>query len=181
MEIAKHNPRSHEDLCLSMVGTILEVCVIHFDLRPDFLGDVILESIVPGERSSDLFFVTCWKSCSKGSLNIKSAEAFPIGDHGGNDGFRRTVLILAGGKRHLEVRRKNVVAMLFVGGDDSVFQNKTPVSETVLYRRIVVHDVRRRRNEMWHLKALFESAPKSDKSPVFPKTIWTVLVGWGRL
>ncbi len=147
MEIAKHNSRSHEDLCLSTVGTVLEARAIRFDLRPEFLGHVILESIVPGERSADLFFVTCWKSCSKGSLNIKLAEAFPIGDHGGNDGFRRTVLILASGKRRLEVRRKNVVAMLFVGGDDSVFQNKTPVSEPVLYPRIVVHDVRGRRNE----------------------------------
>ena len=147
MEIAKHNSRSHEDLCLSTVGTVLEARAIRFDLRPEFLGHVILESIVPGERSADLFFVTCWKSCSKGSLNIKFAEAFPIGDHGGNDGFRRTVLILAGGKRRLEVRRKNIIAMLFVGGDDSVFQNKAPVSEPVLYPRIVVHDVRGRRNE----------------------------------
>jgi hypothetical protein len=25
---------------------------------------------------------------------------------------------------------------------------------------------------LWHLKALFESAPKSDTSQVFPKTFW---------
>src|SRR6266478_7231638 len=135
MEIAKHNPRSHEDLCLSMVGTVLEVCVIHFDLRPGFLGDVILESIVPGEGSADLGLVTGRKGCSKRSLNIKSTKAFPIGDRRSDDRLRGPVLILARGECRLEERRKNVLPMLFVSRDNPVFHKKAPVPKPVLQSR----------------------------------------------
>ena len=91
------------------LGTVLEVRVIRFDLRPDFLGDVLLESIVPGEAAADLGLFTGRKGCSKCSLNIKSTEAFPVGDRWSDDRLRGPVLILARGECCLEERRKNVM------------------------------------------------------------------------
>src|SRR6266571_2760580 len=141
MKIAKQNSRSHEDLCLPTVGTVLEARVIRFDLRPEFLGHVILESIVPGEGSADLGLVTGRKSRSKRSLNIKSTEAFPIGDRRSDDRLRGPVLILARGECRLEERRKNIVPVLFVSRDDTVFQKEAPVPKPVLQSRITVQDI----------------------------------------
>src|SRR6266700_1785399 len=147
MKIAKQNSRSHEDLCLPTVGTVLEARVIRFDLRPEFLGHVILESIVPREGSADLGLVTGRKGCSKRSLNIKSTEAFPIGDRRSDDGTRGPILILSRGECRLEERRKNIVSMLFISRDDPVFQKKAPVSKPVLQSRTVVRDIGRRCDE----------------------------------
>jgi len=147
MKIAKQNSWSHEDLCLSTVGTVLEARVIRFDLRPEFLGHVILESIVPGDGSADLCLVTGRKSSSKRSLNIKLAEAFTVSDRRSDDRLRGPVLKLARRQCRLEERRKNVIPMLFVSGDDPVFQKKAPVPKPVLESRIVVHDIRRRCDE----------------------------------
>ena len=141
MKIAKQNSRSHEDLCLPTVGTVLEARVIRFDLRPEFLGHVILESIVPGEGSADLGLVTGRKSRSKRSLNIKSTEAFPRGDRRSDDRLRGPVLIPARGECRLEERRKNIVPVLFVSRDDTVFQKEAPVPKPVLQSRITVHDI----------------------------------------
>src|SRR6266700_2261573 len=141
MKIAKQNSRSHEDLCLLTVGTVLGARVIRLDLRPEFLGHVILESIVPGEGSADLGLVTGRKSRSKRSLNIKSTEAFPIGDRRSDDRLRGPVLIPARGECRLEERRKNIVPVLFLSRDDTVFQKEAPVPKPVLQSRITVHDI----------------------------------------
>src|SRR5437016_13542452 len=108
MKIAKQNSRSHEDLCLPTVGTVLEARVIRFDLRPEFLGHVILESIVPGEGSADLGLVTGRKSRSKRSLDIKSTEAFPRGDRRSDDRLRQPVLIPARGECRLRSEERRV-------------------------------------------------------------------------
>src|SRR5438552_18432411 len=117
MKIAKQNSRSHEDLCLPTVGTVLEARVIRFDLRPEFLGHVILESIVPGEGSNELGLVTGRKRRSKRSLNIKSTEAFPIDNRLSDDRIRRPTLLPDRQEWRIKEGRNNIVPVRFVSRD----------------------------------------------------------------
>ncbi len=77
VKVANHEPRGYEDLCLSIVGAVLEMAIIHFHIRPKLLRNVVLECIVPGIRPPDLRLVCTWKTCPERALNINRPKPFP--------------------------------------------------------------------------------------------------------
>src|ERR1700691_634505 len=78
-----------------------------------------------GERDSDR------------GLEVKVTEAFTKGDSRGEDGVPVTIRVGAG--RHAEAHEcgENVVAVLLVGGEDSILHQERPVSEAVGAGRLV--------------------------------------------
>ena len=143
MKIAKHNPRGDEDLGLAMVGAVLEVGVVRLHVRPKFLGNVVLERIVPDKSPANLSLVGGRKRSAEGSLNVEPSKALPVRDGRRKNRLQGPILVLACGQGGLEEGSQDVVAMLFICGGDPVFDEKTPVAEPVLQRGILVSNVGR--------------------------------------
>jgi len=147
VEAAEDDAGGHEDLGFAVVRAIVVMRVVHFQFRPESAADVVLERVVPGIGVADFVLVAGGKSYAKGALNIETVESLTVSDGGSDDGVGGAILVLAGGKSGLEEGGEDVVAILFVGGEKSIFDQEAPVAETVFDRRIVVDDIGRGSDE----------------------------------
>ena len=142
VEPSKHDTWCHEHLRLAVVGTVVEMGVVHFEFRPESSSDVILQRVVPWVGIANLGLVARGETDAECALSAEAPETLAVGNRRRNDRIGCAILMLPGRHSGLEEGSQDVISVFLVGRQDAVLDEEPPVAKAILHSRVVVDQVR---------------------------------------
>src|SRR5690242_3475269 len=129
MNFAKHQAGREEYLLLAVVLSVVKEIPVHFQFRPQFAQQMILDRGAVGEGSAQASDIPYRHGNAQGALHVESPPALPQSDGGRDHGIFRSIAVRAGGNRAAKEGGDDVVAGLFIAGGEAILQKKGGVAK----------------------------------------------------